>query len=594
MRDAIAAGRLAADGKHPARERLGGRDQGRDRAGLVAARRRAALRLSARPTCAARCSRRPAACTPSSSRAATSRCSCRRSAARPLYVFGDPQRPRRPDGHADRARPRRVQRLGRVRLRHLHLPAVPHARDRGVHPRRAGGRRRADRLLPQGRPRARRGDQVPRLQRAQAPGGRRLGRRNYFLRTECVAGVQDMRFQELMPDVLHWLGRPTHPSARLDEQHEVRRDRRAAASRSASACRFPTTLVPADARVEMDAKMAAGYFTEGERPDAERLADDQGPRPVTVGGGAPGRRAATLAARWRRRCATIRERCANILAAADAGRSRHFRVDRTQPRRGCAGVVADVTRRRYPTLAIPVPQPLAALRGGRRRPRGGARRARSHGRSAARRARSRASTSRSSACCSMRAPAPRWSYREPGTGAVATRARKGSASRASARSWRARSRRSRGDPLRVDARGAARDRRARRSRACSRSSDDNPLVGLDGRAALLRRLGARWPRERPVGALRAPGVLDALAPRASPAGATRCARLLDAPERDLAARAVRSAASPLGDGWRASARRRARGDAGLRAVPQAVAVARLLAVRAARAGGRARRRAATR
>jgi len=28
----------------------------------------------------------------------------------------------------------------------------------------------------------------------------------YFLRTECVAGVQDMRFQELMPDVLHWLG----------------------------------------------------------------------------------------------------------------------------------------------------------------------------------------------------------------------------------------------------------------------------------------------------------------------------------------------------------------------------------------------------
>ena len=28
----------------------------------------------------------------------------------------------------------------------------------------------------------------------------------YFRRTECVAGVQDMRFQELMPDVLHWLG----------------------------------------------------------------------------------------------------------------------------------------------------------------------------------------------------------------------------------------------------------------------------------------------------------------------------------------------------------------------------------------------------
>ena len=28
----------------------------------------------------------------------------------------------------------------------------------------------------------------------------------YFERTECVAGVQDMRFQELMPDIFNWLG----------------------------------------------------------------------------------------------------------------------------------------------------------------------------------------------------------------------------------------------------------------------------------------------------------------------------------------------------------------------------------------------------
>ena len=28
----------------------------------------------------------------------------------------------------------------------------------------------------------------------------------YFERTECVAGVQDMRFQEMMPDVLSWFG----------------------------------------------------------------------------------------------------------------------------------------------------------------------------------------------------------------------------------------------------------------------------------------------------------------------------------------------------------------------------------------------------
>ena len=40
--------------------------------------------------------------------------------------------------------------------------------------------------------------------RKRQEGGDRADK--YFLRTECVAGVQDMRFQELMPDVLHWLG----------------------------------------------------------------------------------------------------------------------------------------------------------------------------------------------------------------------------------------------------------------------------------------------------------------------------------------------------------------------------------------------------
>jgi len=39
---------------------------------------------------------------------------------------------------------------------------------------------------------------------------------------------------------------------------------------------IPDDLIPADARVEMDAKKAAGYFTEGVRPDAERLATVKG------------------------------------------------------------------------------------------------------------------------------------------------------------------------------------------------------------------------------------------------------------------------------------------------------------------------------
>ena len=35
-------------------------------------------------------------------------------------------------------------------------------------------------------------------------------------------------------------------------------------------------LIPADARVEMDAKMAAGYFTPGVVPDAEELKKAKG------------------------------------------------------------------------------------------------------------------------------------------------------------------------------------------------------------------------------------------------------------------------------------------------------------------------------
>ena len=82
---------------------------------------------------------------------------------------------------------------------------------------------------------------------------------SYFSRTECVAGVQDMRFQELMPDVLHWLGITQHRPLRLDERHEVRRARRAR-HHVGERVPMPEELVPADARVEIEAKLAAGYF----------------------------------------------------------------------------------------------------------------------------------------------------------------------------------------------------------------------------------------------------------------------------------------------------------------------------------------------
>ena len=82
----------------------------------------------------------------------------------------------------------------------------------------------------------------------------------YFERTECVAGVQDVRFQQLMPDVLHWLG-----VTRIDRFVSMSDLKFAPLVESGieivERVEIPDELIPADARVEMDAKKAAGYHT---------------------------------------------------------------------------------------------------------------------------------------------------------------------------------------------------------------------------------------------------------------------------------------------------------------------------------------------
>jgi GTP cyclohydrolase II len=97
----------------------------------------------------------------------------------------------------------------------------------------------------------------------------------YFARTECVAGVQDMRFQELMPDALHWLG-----ITKIDRFVSMSNMKHDAVMRSGieivERVPIPNELIPDDARVEMDAKMAAGYFTNGNVPDPSELAKAKG------------------------------------------------------------------------------------------------------------------------------------------------------------------------------------------------------------------------------------------------------------------------------------------------------------------------------
>ncbi len=96
----------------------------------------------------------------------------------------------------------------------------------------------------------------------------------YFTRTECVAGVQDMRFQELMPDVFHWLG-----IKRIDRWASMSNMKHGALVEQGievvERVPIPDELIPADAQVEMDAKKAAGYFSTY-TPDAEELAQTKG------------------------------------------------------------------------------------------------------------------------------------------------------------------------------------------------------------------------------------------------------------------------------------------------------------------------------
>ncbi len=101
---------------------------------------------------------------------------------------------------------------------------------------------------------------------------------SYFHRTECVAGVQDMRFQEFMPDALQWMG-----ITKIDQFVSMSDMKYNAITKSGiriiKRVPIPDELVPADAQVEMEAKKAAGYYTEGKVASADELAAVKG-RPL--------------------------------------------------------------------------------------------------------------------------------------------------------------------------------------------------------------------------------------------------------------------------------------------------------------------------
>ncbi|WP_431268619.1 hypothetical protein [Dankookia sp. P2] len=81
--------------------------------------------------------------------------------------------------------------------------------------------------------------------------------------------MQDARFQQLMPDVLHWLG--ITKIHRLVSMSNMKHDAMVEQGiEIGERVPIPGNRIPPDASVEMEAKKAAGYYAP-EVPSAEDL-----------------------------------------------------------------------------------------------------------------------------------------------------------------------------------------------------------------------------------------------------------------------------------------------------------------------------------
>lgn len=145
----------------------------------------------------------------------------------------------------------------------------------------------------------------------------------YFKQTESIAGIRDARFQEMMPDVLLWLG-----LKRIDWYFSMSLEKyEAIAGMGVSVMQridLPDAWVPKGATVEITAKVAAGYHKDTLESIAERLRQPEG----------------------------IREQCGQIFKLAQAGQASHFTVDMSKVPETVQFVV-DTIHKNYPTLKIP-------------------------------------------------------------------------------------------------------------------------------------------------------------------------------------------------------------------------------------------------
>jgi hypothetical protein len=180
----------------------------------------------------------------------------------------------------------------------------------------------------------------------------------------------------------------------------------------------------------------------------------------------------------------IRERCGNVTRAVERGESKHFRIDRSRLPTA-ARAVADVTRRRYRSLDIPYHSRWRHFAAGGVDRKAELDRRLKHA-TDAERLRAYADLTVISVLLDAGAGAA-WRYRAPGT--VDDYGRSEGLGIATFNAFLAGAfSASPGEPMRVDA-AALTDLEAPALARWFQVRPDNPLVGLEGRAAMLRRLG---------------------------------------------------------------------------------------------------------
>jgi len=151
----------------------------------------------------------------------------------------------------------------------------------------------------------------------------------YFKMTENIAGIEDARCQELMPDALKWLG-----VSRVDHLLSMSKDKYEAITEAGIEVinreSLPEDWVPKNAMVEISAKISAGYNAFA--PKKDEVGDDES-------------YLLTLDA--------VRARCNEVLNLSSSGGLKHFDIDYSKMDDVVNRVVKTI-RRNYPSLEVPV------------------------------------------------------------------------------------------------------------------------------------------------------------------------------------------------------------------------------------------------